>query len=162
MEKITREEAEGLLRSWADFMELDTDRDLFIDLVEELRGSVRNNRLTFDKETEVFSYQLIKPIEDIQIVQIKECDFKQKKIIQNYKDSESIESAGAMLSKYVTLTVPQIEKAKDYLNKGGLLQVVARHNKGGKQLELKMKGVFGNVESIAKKSGYRIYVSKSP
>lgn len=55
-----------------------------------------------------------------------------------------------------------IEKAKEHLNKDGLLQLVARHNKGGKELEKKMKEVFGNVKDIAKKSGYRVYVSKSP
>lgn len=55
-----------------------------------------------------------------------------------------------------------IEGAKDYLKKNGLLQLVARHNKGGKELEKKMKEVFGNVKDIAKKSGYRVYVSKSP
>ncbi len=53
-----------------------------------------------------------------------------------------------------------IEKAKDHLKKGGLLQLVARHNKGGKQLEKKMKEVFNNVEATAKKSGYRVYISK--
>ena len=53
-----------------------------------------------------------------------------------------------------------IEGAKTHLNKNGLLQLVARHNKGGKELEKKMNEVFGNVEDIAKKSGYRVYVSK--
>jgi 16S rRNA (guanine1207-N2)-methyltransferase len=55
-----------------------------------------------------------------------------------------------------------IEKAKAHLKKGGLLQLVARHNKGGKQLENRMKEVFGNVGDIVKKGGYRVYVSKSP
>jgi len=53
-----------------------------------------------------------------------------------------------------------IEKAKEHLEKDGLLQLVFRHNKGGKQLELKMKEVFGNVEAIAKKGGYRVYMSR--
>jgi 16S rRNA G1207 methylase RsmC len=53
-----------------------------------------------------------------------------------------------------------IKQAKDHLKKGGLLQLVARHNKGGKELEKKMKEVFNNVKDTAKKSGYRIYVSK--
>jgi 16S rRNA (guanine1207-N2)-methyltransferase len=52
-----------------------------------------------------------------------------------------------------------IEQSKQYLEKGGLLQLVARHNKGGKSLAEKMEGVFHNMKSIAKKSGYRIYVS---
>jgi 16S rRNA G1207 methylase RsmC len=54
-----------------------------------------------------------------------------------------------------------IELAPEHLKKGGLLQVVARHNKGGKSLAEKMKLVFGNVEDIEKKSGYRIYVSRN-
>jgi 16S rRNA (guanine1207-N2)-methyltransferase len=53
-----------------------------------------------------------------------------------------------------------IEKSKDYLEKNGLLQLVARHNKGGRQLSEKMKNDFGNLKEIAKKGGYRIYVSK--
>jgi len=53
-----------------------------------------------------------------------------------------------------------IEGAKEHLNKNGLLELVARHNKGGKELEKKMNAVFGNVKEIAKKGGYRIYVSK--
>lgn len=52
-----------------------------------------------------------------------------------------------------------IEKAKSHLKKDGLLQLVARHNKGGKELEKKMEEVFGNVKDIAKKGGYRVYVS---
>jgi 16S rRNA G1207 methylase RsmC len=54
-----------------------------------------------------------------------------------------------------------IEKSKDFLKPGGTLQIVARHNKGGKSLSEKMNSVFGNVEDIAKKSGYRIYISKN-
>jgi len=53
-----------------------------------------------------------------------------------------------------------IEEAKNHLEPNGLLQLVARHNKGGKTLELKMKEVYGNVKEIAKKAGYRVYVSE--
>ncbi len=52
-----------------------------------------------------------------------------------------------------------IEEAKDHLKKGGLLQLVARHQKGGKTLETHMKEIFGNVKDIAKGAGYRVYVS---
>lgn len=54
-----------------------------------------------------------------------------------------------------------IEKSKDFLEKDGLLQLVSRHNKGGSELSKKMKEVFGNVKDIAKKSGYRVYVSRN-
>ena len=52
-----------------------------------------------------------------------------------------------------------IEESKTHLVKGGLLQIVARHQKGGKHLSQKMEEVFGNVKDTAKKSGYRVYVS---
>lgn len=54
-----------------------------------------------------------------------------------------------------------IEQSKDFLKKGGILQVVARHNVGGKTLMKKMEDVFGNAEHIVIKSGYRVYVSKN-
>jgi len=47
-----------------------------------------------------------------------------------------------------------------HLNANGSLQLVARHNKGGKDLAKKMQEVFGNIKSIARKSGYHIYCSK--
>ena len=53
-----------------------------------------------------------------------------------------------------------IEQAKEFLKKGGILQLVARHNKGGKSLSAIMEKTFGNVRDIAKKSGYRVYVSE--
>lgn len=52
-----------------------------------------------------------------------------------------------------------IEGAKQHLNPNGTLQIVARHQKGGKELEKKMKEVFGNVSVLARQSGYRVYLS---
>ena len=52
-----------------------------------------------------------------------------------------------------------IGQSKNYLKKNGSLQLVARHNKGGKMLSNKMQEVFGNVKVIAKKSGYWVYMS---
>jgi len=54
-----------------------------------------------------------------------------------------------------------IEESKKHLCKGGLLQLVARTQKGGKHLSKKMEEVFGNVRETAKKSGYRIYVGEN-
>ena len=54
-----------------------------------------------------------------------------------------------------------IAEAKKHLVKGGLLQIVARSQKGGKQLSKKMEDVFGNIDEVSKKSGYRVYVSKN-
>jgi len=52
-----------------------------------------------------------------------------------------------------------IEQSKNHLKNGGNLQLVARHNKGGKTLSRKMEEVFGNVKVIAKKAGYWAYMS---
>ena len=53
-----------------------------------------------------------------------------------------------------------ITKSKTFLVKGGLLQLVARHNVGGKVLSEKMLEVFHNMQEIGKKAGYRVYVSE--
>ena len=52
-----------------------------------------------------------------------------------------------------------ISKAKDYLIEGGSLQVVARHNKGGKTLSEFMEKEFGNMDTLVKQGGYRVYKS---
>jgi len=52
-----------------------------------------------------------------------------------------------------------IEEAITHLNKEGTLQLVARHQKGGRMLEKKMQEVFGNAETLAKKGGFRVYLS---
>jgi len=54
-----------------------------------------------------------------------------------------------------------ISDSKNHLKEKGLLQLVARHNKGGEVLSKNMKQVFGNVAEITKKSGYRVYVSEN-
>ena len=111
--KISSEAAEELLKSWAEYLELDTDRDLYTDLVDELRMPVRLQRLTFDEETETFKYLLINGMNGKGIVEIKECDFNAKKVIQRYKETESIAAAGAMLSKYTNLTAEEIGQLKE-------------------------------------------------
>ena len=52
-----------------------------------------------------------------------------------------------------------IEESKNYLKQNGNLQIVARHNKGGKTLSKKMEEVFGNSKIIARESGYSVYLS---
>ncbi len=48
----------------------------------------------------------------------------------------------------------------DHLKTGGSLQIVGRHNVGGRSLEKMMKEIFKNVEVREKKSGYWVYVSR--
>jgi len=53
-----------------------------------------------------------------------------------------------------------IEESFKHLKKGGILEIVARHNQGGKTLSEKMNSLFDNVKDVAKGSGYRVYVSQ--
>ncbi len=53
-----------------------------------------------------------------------------------------------------------IAEAPLYLKSGGYLQIVASHNKGGKMIEKKMKGIIGNVSTLAKSGGFRVYCSR--
>ncbi len=52
-----------------------------------------------------------------------------------------------------------ITESYKHLNKGGSLQLVARHKKGGKMLMKKMEEIFGNVDTLAKKGGFHLYKS---
>ncbi len=53
-----------------------------------------------------------------------------------------------------------LEGATTHLKKGGLLHVVARHQKGGKTIKQKMLHLFSNVIDHARGGGYHVYVSK--
>jgi len=53
---------------------------------------------------------------------------------------------------------PMIEGAKDHLLERGSLQLVLR--KGINAIPAKMEEVFGNVEIISRKSGYRVFLSR--
>jgi 16S rRNA (guanine1207-N2)-methyltransferase len=51
-----------------------------------------------------------------------------------------------------------IEQSHKHLKKQGSLQIVARHNKGGKILAQKIEEIFGNVSDLAKQGGFRVYI----
>jgi len=97
---------------------------------------------------------------NIKLNQIENIEVKQSNLYNNISEKFNtiITNPPQTAGKKICFEI--IKKSKDHLKKDGLLQLVARHNKGGKELEKKMKEVFNNVKDIAKKSGYRIYVSK--
>lgn len=57
------------------------------------------------------------------------------------------------------LCFEMIKQSKEHLLVNGSLQLVARHNKGGKTLSKYMKEIFGNLETLARKGGYHVYIS---
>ena len=52
-----------------------------------------------------------------------------------------------------------IQQSHEHLNRDGLFQLVAPHNKGGESLKKIMLEIFGNVGELCKKRGYRVYIS---
>ena len=112
---IPREEAENLLKEWAEFLELDPDGELYEDMIKELRMSVRTQRLSFDYETRTFKYQLITPVSEKGVVELKDCDFRAKEVIEGYKKKETVKSSRALLSEYTDMTIEQTAglKSKD-------------------------------------------------
>lgn len=50
-----------------------------------------------------------------------------------------------------------IEQSYKHLKIGGSLQIVARHNKGGKVLGEKIQKVYNNMTELGKGSGFRVY-----
>ena len=53
-----------------------------------------------------------------------------------------------------------ISDSHKYINEGGSLQIVARHQKGGKMLQKKIEEVFKNSEVLAKGGGFRVYMGR--
>jgi len=53
-----------------------------------------------------------------------------------------------------------IRDSLKHLDSGGLLQIVAKHGKGGARLGNLMKKYFGSVKILARKSGYKVYISR--
>jgi len=59
------------------------------------------------------------------------------------------------------IVVTLITQASEQLMDGGLLQIVVRSKISGKRLAEIMKETFGNVDVLARRSGYRVLISKS-
>jgi len=57
--------------------------------------------------------------------------------------------------------LPLITQTPQHLKEEGLLQIVVRSKVSGKRLTKLMDETFGNVDVLARKSGYRVLVSKA-
>jgi 16S rRNA G1207 methylase RsmC len=58
------------------------------------------------------------------------------------------------------LIINAIDEASHHISRGGTLQLVARTNKGARSISMIMKRIFGNVDELEKKSGYRVFSSQ--
>jgi 16S rRNA (guanine1207-N2)-methyltransferase len=66
------------------------------------------------------------------------------------------------VSAGLKVVLPIIEQAPLHLVRDGSLQMVVRSNVGGKRLSGVMEKAFGNIEVLARQSGYRVLLSKKP
>jgi len=64
------------------------------------------------------------------------------------------------VSAGLTVVYDIINGSKEHLNPAGTMQVVIR--KGAKRINEKLEEVFGNVDTLAKKGGYRVFLSRMP
>jgi hypothetical protein len=107
-EMLSKEDARDLITSWADILDIDPESDKFQDVIEAIQYSVRKEQLTFDSDNFSFNYTLKSPIlkndsKPISIVTISEMDMTQKKVVQKYKDSESIDQAVALMAESLNM-----------------------------------------------------------
>ena len=58
------------------------------------------------------------------------------------------------------LCLEMMEKSKEHLETNGRFVFVARHRKGGKSMSEFLETIFGNLEVIARGSGFRVYEAK--
>ncbi|HVP41440.1 MAG TPA: class I SAM-dependent methyltransferase [Candidatus Krumholzibacteriaceae bacterium] len=66
------------------------------------------------------------------------------------------------VSAGLKVVVPIIEQAPGHLTSCGSLQMVVRSKIGGRRLSGVMEEAFGQVEVLARQSGYRVLLSKKP
>lgn len=66
------------------------------------------------------------------------------------------------VSAGMKVVLPIIEQAPSHLAGNGVLEMVVRSKVGGRRLVKVMEETFGNVEVLARQSGYRVLLSKKP
>ena len=98
---------------------------------------------------------------NLELNNIKNADVKYSNLYLNVKEKFNTIVVNPPITAGRKLCFRIIEEAKEHLEKNGLLQLIARHRKGGKILGEKMLEVFGNMEEKAKSGGYRLYISKN-
>jgi len=116
-EPMTRDEAEAKLKEWGELLEVDTDRDFFKDVVQQLALPVKNGRLDFDPEAVTFTYRLINPIQHTnskkELITISEGKFGGNKVCDRFKESQKVEQSGALIARRTGLVISEVEDLGD-------------------------------------------------
>jgi hypothetical protein len=105
-EEITEKEAYDRIRDWADVLEVRLKDDDYDAMADEIIIAVQKERLTFDEESEIFTYVLKKPIVkkdgsgNISMIKIEESDMKAKEGMSKHKDD--MDTVAAMFKAFCT------------------------------------------------------------
>lgn len=119
VDKLSRDDAMIIMEEWADVLELDTEGDIFRAVSEALLMAVRLGKLSFDEETEEFTYLLSSKVKDksgepVEIIKIKSISMEDKKVLEKYSgEDQTIKGAVAMVAKYTGMTTSQVSQLKD-------------------------------------------------
>lgn len=94
MEKLTRDAAITKITGWAETLEtLDSEASGFLDAIENLILPVKNNRLEYDDDKDLFRYTLLKPVKsgesDIEMVEIRPLTLKEQEKAASKKSENS-------------------------------------------------------------------------
>jgi hypothetical protein len=116
-ESMTREDAERKLREWGELLEVDTERDFFKDVLDELVKPVMLGRLDFDAQTGAFAYMLIKPIQHTnsskELITISEGNFGANKVADRFKENQKVEQSSALIARRTGLLSAEVEQLSD-------------------------------------------------
>jgi len=96
---------------------------------------------------------------NIELNNLKNADVNQSNLYSNVNEKFNTIIVNPPITAGRKTCFDIIEGAKEHLEKEGILQVEAKHRKGGKVLGEMMLEDFKNMDVIAKGSGYRIYTS---
>ena len=116
MEKLNKDEAIALMRSWADMLDVNDETEDFTAAIETLLPAVRSQRLAFDEDKDVFTYILSAPImltnSKRESLEIKELTLDEKSCVEKYDDKEKIGMVTAIYAKSAGLSIAEASKIK--------------------------------------------------
>jgi len=116
MEKLNKDEAIALMRSWADMLDVNDETDDFTAAIETLLPAVRSQRLAFDEDREVFTLVLKAPLvltnSKRESLEIKELTLDEKSCVEKYDDKEKIGMVTAIYAKSSGLSIAEASKIK--------------------------------------------------
>jgi hypothetical protein len=117
-EKMSPGEAKKKLIEWGELQECNVLSKDFKEAVNLLIPAVQLEKLTYNSEKDKFSLRLFRPIEregerPLELIEIGATTLKQKRQIQNFKESEKIDRSAALLAEACDLPLGIIERLKD-------------------------------------------------